>query len=116
MSDKPMSCCASLATDGVYQTRSRPAEPSVRTVIPVILDGVKTAVSIPDDVFEEADRAAARLGWSRSQLYTTAVRAFLGERGEDPVTAALNALADELAAEPAVNAGRDLVDRAHSEW
>ncbi len=77
---------------------------------------MKTAVSIPDDVFREADRAAERLGWSRSQLYTQAIRGFLEEQGEDPVTAALNLLADELAAEPTFNAGRDLIERGLSEW
>jgi hypothetical protein len=42
---------------------------------------VKTAISIPDAVFEEAERLARRRGWSRSELYANAVAEFLkGER------------------------------------
>jgi metal-responsive CopG/Arc/MetJ family transcriptional regulator len=42
---------------------------------------VKTAISIPDAVFEEAEGLAKRRGMSRSELYTKAVTQFLeGER------------------------------------
>lgn len=42
--------------------------------------GMKTAVSIPDDIFKEADRAARRLKWSRSRLYAEALREYLARR------------------------------------
>jgi metal-responsive CopG/Arc/MetJ family transcriptional regulator len=51
---------------------------------------VKTAVSIPDALFEAADRAARRLGLSRSQLYARALERFLGEEPDDAVTARLD--------------------------
>jgi metal-responsive CopG/Arc/MetJ family transcriptional regulator len=38
---------------------------------------VKTAISIPDAVFEEAERLAERRGWSRSELYANAVAAYV---------------------------------------
>jgi metal-responsive CopG/Arc/MetJ family transcriptional regulator len=38
---------------------------------------VKTAISIPDAVFEEAERLAKLRGWSRSQLYADAVSAYV---------------------------------------
>jgi hypothetical protein len=38
---------------------------------------MKTAISIPDSLFEEADRLAKRRGWSRSKLYANAVTAFV---------------------------------------
>jgi len=42
---------------------------------------VKTAISIPDSVFEEAERLAKRRGWSRSKLYAKAVGDYVdGER------------------------------------
>ena len=42
---------------------------------------MKTAISIPDSVFEEAEGLAKRRGMSRSELYTKAVTQFLeGER------------------------------------
>jgi predicted transcriptional regulator len=77
---------------------------------------MKTAISVPDDVFREADRAAAELGWSRSQLYTRAMSEFLERRGVDPVTAALDALAHELRTSTPSNTGRALIDAGDWEW
>lgn len=77
---------------------------------------MKTAVSIPDEVFREADNAAQRLGWSRSQLYTRALQAYLMEQGEDPVTRALDLLADELGAVEAPVVARGLIDAGAWEW
>jgi metal-responsive CopG/Arc/MetJ family transcriptional regulator len=51
---------------------------------------MKTAVSIPNEVFEEADRLAGRLGKTRSQLYTEALVEFLTRHDPDVVTARLN--------------------------
>jgi len=48
---------------------------------------MKTAISIPDDVFRQAERAAKRLGMTRSELFTRAVRDFLGIRREQAITA-----------------------------
>jgi len=38
---------------------------------------MKTAISIPDSLFEEADRLAKTRGWSRSELYANAVTAYI---------------------------------------
>jgi predicted transcriptional regulator len=44
---------------------------------------MKTAVSIPDELFESADGLARRLGMTRSELYARALREYLREhRGE----------------------------------
>ena len=51
---------------------------------------MKTAISIPDDLFQAAERAAKRLGLSRSELYQRAVAAFLERQSETLVTDALN--------------------------
>ena len=53
---------------------------------------MKTAISIPDDVFSEADRLARKLKQSRSQLYSCAVREYVARHTADDVTAALDAL------------------------
>ena len=61
-----------------------------RAVIPWYCCGMKTAISLPDELFESADALAERMGVSRSELYATAVAEFLAKhRGED-VTARLN--------------------------
>jgi hypothetical protein len=48
---------------------------------------VKTAVSIPDDVFDRASRHARKLGISRSELFTRALRDFLNEHQEREIRA-----------------------------
>lgn len=57
---------------------------------------MKTAVSIPDALFEEADELARRKGISRSQLYATAVKSYLEAQRSEDITEALNRIyADE---------------------
>lgn len=57
---------------------------------------MKTAISLPDDLFSAADALAGRLGVSRSELYATAVAEFLAKHSEDNITARLNEVyADE---------------------
>ena len=58
--------------------------------------GMKTAVSIPDDIFEEAERLAAELKTSRSQLFSRALREFVARHSTDRVTAAMNRVVDEV--------------------
>jgi hypothetical protein len=57
---------------------------------PGYTDGMKTAVSVPDDLFRLAEAAARRLRVSRSQLYATAISEFLNRRQGDSVTERLN--------------------------
>ena len=57
--------------------------------------GMKTAISIPDDVFEDAERLARELKQSRSALYSRAVREYVARHSPDSVTATLNALLAE---------------------
>ncbi len=40
---------------------------------------MKTAISIPDDVFVSADSLAKRLHMSRSELYTRAIKQYVAE-------------------------------------
>jgi hypothetical protein len=51
---------------------------------------VKTAISIPDELFIVAEDAAQRLGVSRSELYRRALREFLAEHDVRAVTEALD--------------------------
>jgi len=57
---------------------------------------MKTAISLPDDLFESADELAERLGVSRSELYAEAVAEYLAKHRNEDVTARLNEVyADE---------------------
>jgi metal-responsive CopG/Arc/MetJ family transcriptional regulator len=53
---------------------------------------MKTAVSLPDPLFDAADRMAKRLGMPRSRLYAQAVEAFVNAHHDEGVTEALNVL------------------------
>jgi predicted transcriptional regulator len=59
--------------------------------------GMKTAISIPDDVFRAAERYARRARKSRSQLYAEALAEYLSRHGPDEVTEAMNGVVAELA-------------------
>ena len=51
---------------------------------------MKTAVSIPDRVFQSAEKLAVRLGVSRSQLYAKALATLVEKYREDLITSQLN--------------------------
>ncbi len=55
---------------------------------------MKVAVSIPDDLYAEAEALARRLSRPRSRVYADAVREYLARHDPDTVTATLNRLAD----------------------
>ncbi|MBW3625562.1 MAG: ChpI protein [Armatimonadetes bacterium] len=56
---------------------------------------MKTAISIPDELFRSAEEYAEREGLSRSELYTTALRLFLEAHRREAVTERLNAIYGE---------------------
>ena len=78
---------------------------------------MKTAVSIPDDLFEGAERFARRAKKSRSRLFSDALREYLARHAADEVTEAMNRVCADLGAtnDPFVSpASRRVLER--SEW
>lgn len=78
---------------------------------------MKTAVSIPDDVFEEAERLAVELQTSRSQLYSRALQEFVARHAPDRLTEAMNRVVDEAGSgidEFSQRASRRVLERV--EW
>ena len=65
---------------------------------------MKTAISIPDRVFAEAERLAKRLKKSRSQLYSEAVTEYLARYDEDAITESWNRALAEPGEEDAEDA------------
>ena len=53
---------------------------------------MKTAISLPDALFEQAEQMAQRLKLNRSQLYARALQAYLDRYDPDSITAAFNAV------------------------
>ena len=78
---------------------------------------MKIAVSVPDDVFERAERLARRAGRSRSEVYSSALREYVARHAPDEVTDALDLVVADISepADPFVAAaGKRLLDS--SEW
>ena len=61
---------------------------------------MKIAVSVPQDVFERAERLARREGRSRSDVYSTAVREYVARHAPDEVVDALDRVVAEVGPEP----------------
>ena len=58
--------------------------------------GMKTAVSVPDDVYESAERLARRERRSRSEVYSAALREYVARHSPDEVTDALNRVVSDV--------------------
>ena len=78
---------------------------------------MKTAVSIPDNVFEEAERLARRTKRSRSQLFSDALKEYVARHAPEEVTDAMDRVCAELGApadEFVSSAARRVLEQ--SEW
>lgn len=80
---------------------------------------MKTAISVPDDVFEKAERLARSARRSRSEFYSAALREYVARHDPDEVTDAVNRAMTELGEEAAPDefvqeAARRLLEG--SEW
>jgi metal-responsive CopG/Arc/MetJ family transcriptional regulator len=51
---------------------------------------MKTAVSIPDEIFQDAERLARRTGRSRSRVLSDALREYLSRHSPEEATEAVN--------------------------
>ncbi|MFM8215577.1 MAG: hypothetical protein ACKN82_13155 [Pirellula sp.] len=60
--------------------------------------GMKTAISIPDELFESAERLIAKLKISRSRLYARAIAEFVARHDEDVVTQQMDQALREMEA------------------
>ncbi len=78
---------------------------------------MKTAVSIPDDIFERAERPARREQRSRSEVYAAALDEYVARHAHDEVTDTMNRVCDEVGDNGdgfLAAAGRQALDRV--EW
>ena len=57
---------------------------------------MKTAISLPDPLFESAEAMTAELGISRSQLYATAIREFVQAQNRNGITEALDRVYEKI--------------------
>jgi len=78
---------------------------------------MKTAVSIPNDLFEKAEHLARRMKKSRSQLFSNALEEYVDRHAPDRVTEAMDKVCAEVDSEADAfvsAASRRILER--SEW
>lgn len=78
---------------------------------------MKTAVSIPDEVFSRAERLARRSKRSRSELFSAALSEYLARHAPDEVTEAMNRVCADIGEQTdgfVAAAGRRVLE--HAEW
>jgi metal-responsive CopG/Arc/MetJ family transcriptional regulator len=82
--------------------------------------GVKTAISVPDDIFERAAGQAAELGISRSEFFARAARRYLDELAAHSLTSqidqALQLAGDDDSGCGAVEAGCRVLAARNDDW
>lgn len=78
---------------------------------------MKTTVSIPDKIFQGAERLARRTRKSRSQVFSEALKEYVARHAPDEVTEAMNRVCAEVGevGDPfAASAARRVLER--SDW
>jgi Ribbon-helix-helix protein, copG family len=84
-------------------------------VIPSYTSAMKTAISLPEDTFEQATKQAAELGISRSEFFARAARRYLDDLAARSLThqidEALQAAGPDDSATAAAAAGRSRLAR-----
>jgi metal-responsive CopG/Arc/MetJ family transcriptional regulator len=78
---------------------------------------MKTAISLPDSIFEEAETLAQQLGLSRSELYTKALQAYLKRYNRNQILLKLNQVYSKESSEiDLVMARMQFMSLPHEDW
>jgi len=78
---------------------------------------MKTAISLPDAVFEQAEALAQQLGLSRSELYTKALQSYLKRHNREQIMLKLNQVYGTESSElDPVMARMQFMSLPHEDW
>lgn len=81
---------------------------------------MKTAISIPDDTFGQAERRASDLGISRSEFFSRAAKCFIEQLDAQSLVGRIDAAVDlvgpDESSQAAVAAGRRRLAAEDDEW
>lgn len=77
---------------------------------------MKTAISVPDSIFDEGEHLAKRLKLSRSELYTRALAEYVSRHAPEAVTEALDRVVDEASTDLSAVRRAARKTLARSEW
>lgn len=69
-------------------------------ILPSYTLGMKTAISIPDKIYRDAERLSRRLKKSRSQVYAEAVTEYVARHDPEAVTEAMNRVCEVVDPRP----------------
>jgi metal-responsive CopG/Arc/MetJ family transcriptional regulator len=77
---------------------------------------MKTAVSIPDEVFEKVERLVRRAGRSRSEVFAAALTEYVARHAPDEVTEAMDRVCADIGDQDdfVTAAGRRVLE--NTEW
>jgi metal-responsive CopG/Arc/MetJ family transcriptional regulator len=81
---------------------------------------MKTAISVPDEIFNQVGSRAAELGISRSEFFARAAKQYLNQLADTSLTEQIDAAIDAAGADDsgdvAVGAGRVFLAATEDEW
>ena len=78
---------------------------------------MKVAVSIPDELFAEADRVAHQKGLNRSAFYARALKRLVAEEERDELTRRIDATCTDAVRDDLAGVARaDLIETGTWEW
>ena len=94
---------------------------TARVLYPVILMVMKTAISMPDETFQRAEREAKKHGMSRSEFFTKAAVRYLDELETESLTHLIDQVIDTQVQSDdstldAVNVGHRLLAGMDEDW
>ena len=75
-------------------TAGEPPTPCLQAVIPGYTRCMKTAISVPDEIFSQVGSRAAELGISRSEFFARAARQYLDQLADYSLTQQIDAAID----------------------
>lgn len=104
----------------LLQRQVHPPTACEQKVIPGYTHDMKTAISVPDEVFNQVESRAAELGISRSEFFARAARQYLDKLADASLTQQVDAAIDAAGADDsgptAAAAGRALLAATDDEW
>jgi hypothetical protein len=81
---------------------------------------MKTAISVPDEIFSQVGSRAAELGISRSEFFTRAAMQYLGQLADaslvQQIDNAIDAAGTDDSGQAAASAGRAFLAATDGEW
>ena len=95
--------------------------PRALPVIPGYTDAVKTAISVPAEIFDRVSQRSTAMGLSRSAFFARAAQRYLDELDAESLTTQIDSALETLDAhdesrDAAVAAGRRLLDAMDDDW